>query len=59
MSALTENSEYFIVHLTNLIVIISGSFEDHLAKVKEVMKWIQFDGLKWKINNYKFTVPKW
>ena len=38
MSALMYDFEFAIVYLGDLLVITSGSFEDHLAKVEEVMK---------------------
>ena len=37
MSALVDDSDFFRVYLDDLIIITSGSFEEHLAKVKEVM----------------------
>ena len=35
-----------------------GSFEENLAKIEEVMKRIQWDGIKSNIDKCKLTVPK-
>ena len=50
--------EFIRVYLDGLTIITSSSFEDHLAKVEEVMKQIQSAGLKCNIDKCKFTVPK-
>ena len=50
--------EFSRVYLNDLIFSASGLFEEHLAKVEEVMKWLQSDGLKYKIAKCKFAVPK-
>ena len=49
---------FFIVYLVGFLVSTLGSFEEHLAKVEEVMKRLQLAGLKCKINKCKFAVPK-
>ena len=46
------------VYLGDFLIITSGSFEEHLSNAKEVMKRIQPDGLKCKIDKCKFVVPK-
>ena len=38
MITLMDNLEFFIVYLDDYFIIKSDSFEEHLAKVKEVMK---------------------
>ena len=58
MSALMSNLDFFRVYLINSITIALGSFDDHLAKVGEVMKRLQSAGLKCKIYKYNFSVPK-
>ena len=46
MSALMENLEFVIFYLDGFLIITSGSFEEHLAKAKEVMKRLQSAGIK-------------
>ena len=58
MSALTEDLEFVRVYIGNFIIITYGSFEYHLAKVEEVMNHLQLDGLKFKLDKWKFAVPK-
>ena len=58
MSALMGNLESVRAYLDNFLVITSGSFEEHLAKVEEIMKQLQSAGLKCNIYNCKFLVPK-
>ena len=58
MSSLMENLEFVRVYLDDLLVITSVSFEEHLAKVKEVMKRIQLAGIKFYIDECKLAVPK-
>ena len=38
-------------------MITSGSFEEHLFMVEEVMKRLQLDGLKCNIDKFMFIVP--
>ena len=45
-------------YLDDFLIITSGSFEDHLAKFKEIIKQLQLAGLKCKIDKCKFAVPK-
>ena len=58
MSALTEDLEFVIGYLDDFIIIISGSFEEHLAKVYDVMNQPHPAGIKFKIDKWKFAVPK-
>ena len=58
MSALMDDLEFFRAYLDDLLVITSGSFEEHLAKVEEVMKQLQSSGPKCNIDKCKFAVPK-
>ena len=58
MSALMDDLEFFRIYPDFLLVITSGSFEDHLAKFKEVMKRLQLAGLKCNIDKCKLAVPK-
>ena len=58
MSALMENLEFFKVYINDFLVIMSISYKEHLAKVKEVMKKLKLSGIKFKIIKCKFTVPK-
>ena len=50
--------EFIRVYLDGLTIITSSSFEDHLAKVEEVMKQIQSAWLKCNIDKCKFAWPK-
>ena len=50
LSALMEDFEFVRFYLDNFLVITSGSFEDHLAKVEEVVKRLQLADLKFKID---------
>ena len=50
MSALMEDFEFVRFYLDNFLVITSGSFEDHVSKVEEVMKRLQLADLKFKID---------
>ena len=56
--SLMDNLEFFKVYFKNYLVVTSRSFEEHLAKVEEVMKRLQSTGLKFKIGKCKFAVPK-
>ena len=58
MSAIMDDLEFDRFYLGNFLVIVSVSFEDHLAKLEEVMKQLQSSGLKFNINKCKFAVPK-
>ena len=58
ISALMDDLDFVRVYLENFLVITSGSFGKHLAKVEEVMKRLQLSGLKWNIDKCKFAVPK-
>ena len=58
MSALMDDLDFFRVYLENVLIITSGSFEENLAKVEEVMKQLQLDRLKCKIDKCKSAVPK-
>ena len=51
MSALMDNLEIVRVYLGNFLIIASGSFEKNFSKVEEVMKRLQFSGLKCNIDN--------
>ena len=58
MSALMESLEFVISNLGYFLIIKLGSFKEYLAKVEEVMKQLQSDGLKCNIYKCKFAVPK-
>ena len=58
MSALMDDLEFVRVYLDVLFVITLGSFEEHLAKFKGIMKRLQLAGLKFNIDKCKFAVPK-
>ena len=58
MSALMNDLEFVRVYLNDLFVITSSSFEEHLAKVKEVMNRPQSAGIKLNMDKCKVTVPK-
>ena len=58
MSVLMDDLEFVRVYFDNFLIITSGSFEEHLAKVEEVMKRLQLDEHKCNIDKYKFSVPK-
>ena len=58
VSALMENLEFVRIYLDGFLVITSGSFQEHLTKVEEAMKRLQSDGIKCKIDQCKFAVPK-
>ena len=58
MRAIMIDLEFVRVYLDNLLIIISGSFEEHLSKVEEVMKQLQLTGIKCRIDKCKFSVPK-
>ena len=49
MSYLMDKLDFVRFYLVDLLVIISESFEEHWAKVKEVMKRLQSSGLKYSI----------
>ena len=53
-----DDLEFVKVYLDNLLIITFESFYEHLAKVEEVMKQLQWDGLKCNIDKCKFAVPK-
>ena len=53
-----DDLEFFRVHLDDLIVITLGSFEEHLAKLEEVIKRLQLAGIKYNTDKCKFAVPK-
>ena len=38
MCALMDDLEFVRFYLDNLLIVTSGSFKEHLAKAKEVMK---------------------
>ena len=57
MSTLMEDLEFVIVYLENFLIFTSGSFEEHLDNVEEVIKQLQSAGLKWNIDKCKFVVP--
>ena len=50
--------EFVRVYLDNFLIIILGSFEEHLSKVEEVMNQLQLTGLKCRIDKCKFSVTK-
>ena len=58
MSALIDDFEFVIVYLDDFIIITLGSFDKHSSKAKEVMKQLQWAGLKCKIDKCKFSVTK-
>ena len=58
MSALMDYLEFFMVYLDSLIIIKSVSFEENLAKFKEVLKQLQPAGIKWNIDYCNFSVSK-
>ena len=58
MSALVENLESVRFYIDYFLVVTPGSCEEDLSKVEEVMKQLQSDGLKFKIDKCKFVVPK-
>ena len=58
MSSLMDDLEFFRVYLEDFLVVTSGSFEDHLAKVEEVVKRLHSGGLKCEIDNWKFELQK-
>ena len=58
MSALKDDIVIVRFYLNGLFVITSGSFKEHLAKVKEVMNQLQSAGLKCNMDKWKFSVPK-
>ena len=58
MRALMDSLEFIRVYIDNFLVITSGSFEEHIDKVEEVMKRLQLTELKCKIDKCKFTVTK-
>ena len=58
MSALMDNLEFARVYIKNLFVITSGSFEEHLDKAEEIMKWLHLAGIKCKIDKCKFALSK-
>ena len=58
MSTLMDNLDFVRVYPKYLLIITSGSFEDHLSKVEEVMKWLQSAEIKYNIDKCKFAVPK-
>ena len=53
-----RNLDFVRFYLNNLLVITSGSFEEHVSRVGEVMKKPQLAGIKFKIDKCKFAVPK-
>lgn len=58
MSTLMDDLETVRTYLDDLLIVSSGTFEDHLAEVTEVMKRLQKAGLKCKIEKCKFAVPE-
>ena len=58
MSDLMDDLEFGRFYLDDLPVIILGAFKERLAEVEEVIKQLQLDGIKCKINKCKFAVPK-
>ena len=58
MSDLMDNLELVLVYRGDFLIIESRSFEDILAKAKEVMKQLQLAGVKLNIDECKFAVPK-
>ena len=58
MDALMDELGFVRVYLYNFLVITSGSFEEHLTKVEEVMKRLQSTCIKCKIDKCRFVVPK-
>ena len=58
MSALMDVIDFVRVYLNYFLFITFVSFEDHLAKVENIMNQPQLAGIKFKINKCKFPVPK-
>ena len=58
MSALMENLEFLRVYFNDFLIIKYVSFEDNLAKVEEITKRLQSDGIKYNIDKWKFAVLK-
>ena len=50
MSALMDDLEFFRVYLRKNFIVASGSFEEHLANIENIMKH--------KMDKCKFVVPK-
>ena len=58
MSVLMDDLECVRVYPKDLILITSGSFEEHSAKFKDIMKQLQLAERKCKIDKCKFVVTK-
>ena len=58
MRFLMDYLDFVKIHPYGLLVVTSGSFEEHLAKVKEVMKQLQLSGIELNIDKIKFAVTK-
>ena len=58
MSTLMDDLESVRVYIDDLLIVTSGSFEEHMVKVDEVMKRLHDAGLKCKIDKCKFAVPE-
>jgi hypothetical protein len=58
MSTLMDDLKSVRVYIDDLLIVTSGSFEEHMVKVDEVMKRLHDAGLKCKIDKCKFAVPE-
>ena len=56
--ALMEDLEFVRFYLKDFSIIESVAFEEHLAKSKNIMKWLHSDGPKFNIDKWKFAVLK-
>ena len=57
-SNIIDNLDFVRVYCGDLLIIAYRSFEEHLAKAKDVMKQLQLVGIKCNIDECKFAVPK-
>ena len=58
MSSLFDDLEAVRVYIDDLLIVTSGTFEEHLLEVEKVMQRLEKVGLKCKIDKCKFAVPE-
>ena len=54
MGSLVDYLDYVRIYLDNLLVLINGSFDDHLTKLGKVLELLSQTGLKCNANQYSF-----
>ena len=58
MTSLMQSLEYVRTYIDDLLIISSGTFDDHLLKVEEVMSHLQIAGLRVNTPKSSFALHK-